>query len=47
MFINPKEYNQEKSVHPQKEVDLCAILLDAALFDEINPIWDWLDKIYE
>ncbi|CAL5027359.1 unnamed protein product [Urochloa decumbens] len=41
---NLKERIQEKTVQKQKEVDPCAMMLDAALFDETNPIWDWLDK---
>ncbi|CAN6247079.1 unnamed protein product [Urochloa humidicola] len=44
VHYNLKERIQEKTVHQQKEVDPCAMMLDAALFDETNPIWDWLDK---
>ncbi|CAM0151699.1 unnamed protein product [Urochloa decumbens] len=44
VHYNLKERIQEKTVQQQKEVDPCAMMLDAALFDETNPIWDWLDK---
>lgn len=43
VHYNLKERIQEKNVQ-QQEVDPCAMMLDAALFNETNPIWDWLDK---
>ncbi|KAF8730786.1 hypothetical protein HU200_016649 [Digitaria exilis] len=44
VHYNLKERIQEKGGQQQKEVDLCAMMLDAAQLDEANPIWDWLDK---
>jgi len=44
VHYNLKERIQEESGQQHKEVDPCVMMLDAAIFDETNPIWDWLDK---
>lgn len=38
-----KERIQDKSAE-HKKLDMCSVMLDAALFDKTNPIWDLLDK---
>ena len=43
VHYNLNKCTQEKNVQ-QQEVDPCAMMLDATLCDEKNPIWDWLDK---
>ncbi|CAM0149332.1 unnamed protein product [Urochloa decumbens] len=37
----------ERVNHSQEEVDPCALLMDAALFDESNPIMEWLNSSSE
>lgn len=46
VHYNLKERIREDSGYQQKdkEVDPCSMMLDAAIFDENNPIWDWLDR---
>lgn len=46
VHYNLKERIRGNSGYQQKdkEVDPCSMMLDAAIFDENNPIWDWLDR---
>ncbi|CAN6363640.1 unnamed protein product [Urochloa humidicola] len=34
----------ERGNHSQEEVDPCSLIMDAALFDESNPIMEWLNS---
>ena len=33
-----------RNLQQQKEVDSCSMMMDVALFDEENPIMDWLSN---
>lgn len=46
VHYNLKERVRDDGGYQQKdkEVDPCSMMLDAAIFDEKNPIWDWLDR---